>query len=194
MLIATDGSDEHGKGSYGWVLASPDGTVFARGAGAAYGLTMSSFRCEAYGILSALCFILHLQRYYHLPPRNITIDWWCDCNSLLQRLVPLTIPDPNRYKLADHDTELTFRYLQNQLPSITHNHLHSHLHDHTPLHLLPVPQKLNRIVDDIAKTYNKQMHHPIHKAPLLGPARCQIQIRGQTITCLLYTSPSPRDS
>ena len=140
---------------------------------------MSSFRCEAYGILSALCFILHLQRYYHLPPRNITIDWWCDCNSLLQRLVPLTIPDPNRFKLADHDTELTFRYLQNQLPSITHNHLHSHLHDHTPLHLLPVPQKLNRIVDDIAKTYNKHMTAPATKALLLGPAGCHLQQRLQ---------------
>ena len=54
FIIATDGSIDHNKGSFGWVLAKIDGTLFVQGAGTAYGATMSSFWSESYGILSVL--------------------------------------------------------------------------------------------------------------------------------------------
>ena len=37
LLIATDGSEKSGKGSYGWVLANPSGSILATGQGTAYG-------------------------------------------------------------------------------------------------------------------------------------------------------------
>ena len=66
FIIATDGSANDGKGSFGWVIANSDGNVIVTGQGTAFGDNISSFRCEAYGILAALCFILQLHQYYHL--------------------------------------------------------------------------------------------------------------------------------
>ena len=54
LILASDGSNKDDKGSYGWILADPDGTYLAEGSGVVYGATTTSFRCEAYGFLSAL--------------------------------------------------------------------------------------------------------------------------------------------
>ena len=134
ILIATDGSEKLGKGSYGWVLANLSGSILATGQGTAYGHCISSFCCEAYGILAATRFILRLRQFYHLPRNNNTITWWCDCKSLIQRLTYHNHPiDPNRVQLTEHNVEFAIRAT---LPLLTNNfipkHLHSHQADHTP--------------------------------------------------------------
>ena len=82
--INTNGSKKSGKGSYGWVLTDPSGTILTKVWGTTYGHCISSFCCEAYGILAATRFILCLRQFYHLPSNNNTITGWCDCKSLIQ--------------------------------------------------------------------------------------------------------------
>ena len=83
-IIATDGSEDNGKGSYAWIIATPLGDILAQGWGTVFGYKISSFRCESYAILAALRFIIQLRRFYFLPSSNPNITWWCDCKSLIQ--------------------------------------------------------------------------------------------------------------
>ena len=184
IVIATDGSAESDKGSFGWVLTDASGDIIAQGQGIAYGPDVSSFRCEGYGILAIARFIIRLRYYFHHPsPNNIT-TWWCDCKSLIQRLAQSDIPaNPNRAKLAEHDLEFAIRA---SIPLLTARfrpkHLHSHQADNIPLHRLPLHLRLNRIADQLAKQHNDSITETTNKVPLITPSACQINIRGKTIT------------
>lgn len=184
-IIATDGSKENKKGSYGWVMATDTGEIIAKGNGIAYGSDMTSFRSEAYGILAACHFAIQLHRYYHIPLNHTQVVWWCDCNSLLTRLqsAQQSLHNPNRYKLADHDLELA---LLHSLPLLTTNldsqHLHSHKFDHTDLTKLPLPQRLNRIADNLAKKRIRMTPQACERVPLLPTTGCQLHIHNKTIT------------
>ena len=181
--LATDGSHKDSRGSYGWILASPDGTHLAEGSGTVYGATLTSFRCEAYGILSALRFLLLIRQHYHQPISRSSITWWCDSQSLLQRLTSLPIPNPNRAKLSDHDVETTIRHT---IPLVTTNlqshHIRSHQYDNDPINSIPLPYRLNRLADRLATKHLHQINGNTTHAPLLAPARCQVNIHGKTIT------------
>ena len=184
IIIASDGSEAQGKGSCGWVISSMSGDVIAQGAGTAFGSKISSFRCEAYGILAATRFILRLRYYYHLPSHNQPIKWWCDSKSLIQRLHTCTTPrNPNRASLADHDIEFA---IHNTIPLITTqfnpHHLHSHQADSAALDQLPIHIRLNRMADKLAQQHNNTLQTPTTVTPLITLARCQLHIRGQTIT------------
>ena len=186
FIIATDGSANEGKGSFGWVIAtSDDGAIVATGQGTAFGENISSFRCEAYGILAALQFILHIHYYYHQPQPHYPITWWCDSKSLIQQIQSnrSNLPNPNRYKLAEHDIEHTITHTLNLLPRSLHpHHLHSHQYDKRPIHTIPIPYRLNRIADKLADEHNSSLNCPMTKAPLLRPAGCQLHLNNGTIT------------
>ena len=183
IVIATDGSYKDDKGSYGWIITTSNDIYLAKGSGTVFSKTLSSFHCEGYGILAALRFILLLRLHFHQPVPNTTITWWCDSLSLLQRLAPQPIPNPNRSKLADHDVESSIRHsvplVTTKLQSI---HIRSHQYDNEPLESIPLPHKLNRIADQLAIQHLSQISQPTSKAPLLDPARCQLHIGGNTIT------------
>ena len=185
FLIASDGSVDQGKGSFGWAIAQPDGTILVTGHGTAFGHDISSFRAEAYGILAPLRFILRTRQFFHIPTPTNTITWWCDSKSLLSRIASTssTIPNPNRSNLADHDLEHTIALsFKSATTSFTQQHLRSHQCDNTPLHQLPVPQRLNRIADNLASQHNQQMLHPEPCVPLVTPAQCQLHINKHTVT------------
>ena len=186
LIIATDGSTNEGIGSFGWVIATSDnGTMVATGQGTAFGDNISSFRCEAYGLLAVLQFILHTHYYYHQPQSHYPITWWCDSKSLIQRIQSnqSNLPNPNRSKLAEHDIEHTITHTLNLLNRTIHSHhLHSHQYDNRPIHTIPTPHRLNRIADKLATEHNSTLDHPMKKAPLFHPAGCQLQLNHSTIT------------
>ena len=185
FLIASDGSVDQSKGSFGWIIAQPDGTALVTGKGTAFGHDISSFRAEAYGVLAPLRFLVRTRQFYHIPTSINTITWWCDSKSLLSRVgvAILSLHNPNRSNLADHDLEHTIALSFNATTtSSIRRHLRSHQHDNTPLHQLPVPQRLNRIADNLASQHNQTMHHPATRVPLVTPARCQLHINNHTVT------------
>ena len=184
IFIASDGSvDEHG--SFGWVIAKPTGSIIATGNGIAYGLTISSFRSEAYGILAALRFLYRIQTYYNQPLPSRTTTWICDSRSLLTRIQHNRhdTHNPNRYKLADNDLEIA---IVSTLPLVTTNlqqqHIRSHQNDHKPIHLLPIPQQLNRLADNLAASKHDDHTQPTKHAPLITIAGCQLRTKQGTIT------------
>ena len=53
LILATDGSvPDQVKASFGWILATTDGTRLAHCTGPAYGYSIASYRAEGYGLLS----------------------------------------------------------------------------------------------------------------------------------------------
>ena len=186
IVIASDGSVQKPCAMFGWIITSTDGSPIARGSGQAFGHNISSFCAEAYGILGALRFLLWMLHYHNTPLSNRTTTWWCDSESLLKRIqsnLNDTI-NPNRYKYADHDLEqciiLTIPLVTTNL---TQQHIRSHQSDNTPPHLLPLPQRLNRMADELATAHYTRIDTTKgHRVPLITPAHCQLHTSVGTIT------------
>ena len=185
IIVASDGSVCDDRGTFGWVIANPDGQILATGFGTAPGYKVTSFRSESYGILAALRFIYQLQCYLYYPLIDRNLTWFCDSQSLLQR-IQSNIDDthnPNRYKLADNDVETAIiQSFPLVLNTFHRRHIRSHQNDNIPLHLLPLPQRLNRIADNLATTAYSQIPQYNTHAPLISLARCQLRMACGTIT------------
>jgi hypothetical protein len=64
LKIASDGSVQGHRASYAWIIANEEGMRLATCKGPAYGCKPTSYRAEGYGILSALRFLLLLERIW----------------------------------------------------------------------------------------------------------------------------------
>lgn len=73
------------QGSYGWMISSDLGDRVARGMGPARGAKVDSYRAEAYGMLTILCFLRRLSEFTTQmePWRGILAT---DSQSLLETL------------------------------------------------------------------------------------------------------------
>ena len=82
ILVASDGSVNEHRSSFGWVLATREGQQLLSSRGPAPGAKPTSYRAEGIGILSVLRCFLHLQQLY-----NITISGTllCDNKSMIER-------------------------------------------------------------------------------------------------------------
>jgi hypothetical protein len=94
FLVVSDGGCKSPKGSYGVVLGTFAKEQKATVTGIVKGspTSITSFRCEAYGMLSAFVFIRHLCLHLKVKGNNRCIQYYCDGYSLLQRI------SSNRYK------------------------------------------------------------------------------------------------
>ena len=185
LVLASDGSVSDSSGSYGWVLASHTNQILATGYGIAYGSKITSFRSEAYGILAVLRFLYQVQCYYKIPLPNRSITWYCDSDSLIKRIGTNLndISNPNRYKLADNDLEVAIIHTIPLVSTSLHpQHIRSHQHDHMPLHHLPLPQRLNRMADELASRAHTSAPSNTSYVPLITIARCQLNLHYGTIT------------
>jgi hypothetical protein len=63
LITVSDGSDDSGSMTFGWVIATPDGRRLARCSGPVFGPFGSSFRAEGYGFLSVSQFLVRLQEF-----------------------------------------------------------------------------------------------------------------------------------
>ena len=104
LILATDGSvPDQVKASFGWILATTEGTRLAHCTGPAYGYSIASYRAEGYGLLSAVRFIHHCNTYYNVDP-SITI--YCDNESIIkkaQKPIPVKTLFPNLTLEAEAD-------------------------------------------------------------------------------------------
>jgi hypothetical protein len=94
FLVVSDGGCKSPKGSYGMVLGTITKEQIATVTGIVKGspTTITSFRCEAYGMLASFVFLRHLCLYFKIKGNNRCIQYHCDGYSLLQRI------SANRYK------------------------------------------------------------------------------------------------
>ena len=85
MYATSDGSAPNFEGSFGWASKTDSGIILVRNNGPAPGYRCSSFRAEAYGLLSYLLFVYHALWYMktHISKKTKVFT---DSESVLKRL------------------------------------------------------------------------------------------------------------
>jgi len=109
-------------GAFGWILHLPSGKKVAC-SGPAYGYRITSYRAEAYGVLSYLRFLYRFQLYWHVPMFPVgTI--LCDNHSLVDRLttflrqMPPVSPETDFADTSNSVSEITQQQPMNENISV----------------------------------------------------------------------------
>jgi hypothetical protein len=122
IILVSDGGKKDNKGSYGVIMGTNDNEIYATTEGYVKGstLTLSSFRCESYGILAGLLLLKHLLIYFNINGHGRTIKFYCDGKSVLDRLGKHRSfgLQPKEYLLMDIDVELQILKELNDLRSM----------------------------------------------------------------------------
>ena len=103
IQVASDGSVNEHRSSFGWVLATHEGQRLLSSHGPAPGAKPTSYRAEGIGILSVLKCFLHLQQLYNISISGTLI---CDNKSMLERTqahAELKHSNPNSTLESDWD-------------------------------------------------------------------------------------------
>ena len=165
VRVVSDGSvwaDNHG--SFGWTLSDGSGTRLAQAMGPASGAKVDSYRAEAYGMLSVLCFLRHLSTYTNHP-----LPWdgvlATDSQSLLETLTLAPTSDnqalycirkPAHYlDVLCPEWDLVSMILQELLhwPSLRLKHVRGHQDRDADYDTLPLLAQLNVDADTMANRY-----------------------------------------
>jgi hypothetical protein len=177
LLTISDGSDDSGSMTFGWVIALPSGRRLTQCSGPAFGPTGSSFCAEGYDLLSVTRFLIHLCVFCSSsPPWSIKM---LTDNQGLITLVTTTLlypdPFPNPMLASDwdvsHEISSSLRSMS-KLPTLAH--VKGYQDSHTPYHDLSLEAQLNVDVDAEAGSY--QCTYPAQR-----PNNVQLHIDGKVI-------------
>ncbi|KAL7574197.1 hypothetical protein ACA910_014872 [Epithemia clementina (nom. ined.)] len=187
LFVATDGSAPQFRGSFGWVCAFSDGRRVATNCGSAPGSRTSSFRAEAYGILSALRFLLRVFEFTGHPlPRVIHL--YSDSRSVLQRLETVrswSFYYPNFTLLPEWDVlQAIATTLRSFGTRLTLHYIKAHQDRTSSLSSLPLPAQLNSAADGLASSYPDMYGSVVGhtRVPLIGGAMAVLHSSAGTIT------------
>lgn len=166
------------QGAYGWMLSSDLGDRVARGMGPARGAKVDSYRAEAYGMLTILCFLRRLAEF------TTQVEPWTgilatDSQSLLDTI---TVKPPKgdvaspQYAHRKHVAHLDVKCPEWDLlssilielqrwPGITLQHVRGHQDRKTAYTRLPLLAQLNVDADLMATTY--QCEHGMSRPEVL---------------------------
>jgi hypothetical protein len=151
LTAASDGGHDqiNDKASYGWIVANADTETIATGTGRAQGNPVSSFRAEAYGLLSLLVYLNDLPQKH-----NVTI--YIDSKSLIKRLQ--RFPTKSPYQTMEPDADVVNTILAEKVRRHTINieHVYSHQDRKINIKDLPFPAQLNTKADGLATEANDQ--------------------------------------
>ena len=204
---ASDGSVyRNGSAAFGWILSVQECRL-VQCSGPAYGHKPSSYRAEAYGMLSFLRFLYRLSVFCQYD-RFLGGTLVCDNISLVNNVTGVLhapgvgeIPelfidddvDPDtvfalasfssRMLISDWDALTT---IQDTLETVTYplriEHIKSHQDDKKPYNTLSLHAQLNVDADHLANLYQRY-HGPSRPQVLMFPkARAQLQLDGETVT------------
>ena len=180
----SDGSAITLQGTFGWVLALPDRTRLAFGAGPVEGHDPNSFRAEGQGMLSVVCFLKRLKEWTNssLPLTGILAT---DNSPLLDRVkeqAAVKYPIPNATFKSDWDVvEAIARNVEEAGILPEYRHVKGHQDKDTEYSKLSFLSQLNVDADKYAGVYQSQYgsHRPLIQ---LSPTRpIAIDIDGKTI-------------
>ena len=110
LLAVSDGSQKGSHISYGWVLGSDEGHIYAQHSGHGIG-TPTSHRAEGWGMLSAAKFIQHLYLYVTISqdspaPSPRPLSFYSDNQGLIHRInerLRYSVPYPSATLAPDWD-------------------------------------------------------------------------------------------
>eukprot|EP00980_Cylindrotheca_fusiformis_P007788 scaffold1667_cov78-Cylindrotheca_fusiformis.AAC.1 len=171
----SDGSEFHQSMTFGWVLADQDGFRMVTGAGPAFGQQASSYRAEAYGMLSLLLFLLHL-RVFCASPHPWKLDLASDNLGLIKKVkqaLQYDSPFPNTTLEPDYDLvhSIVQTIRQAQL-EVCVFHVKGHQDNaNIPFDEFPLCVQLNIEADELAGDFRQRSDNRVcPKVPLLPHA------------------------
>ena len=180
----SDGSAVFQQGTYGWILALPDKTRLAFGAGPVDGNDPQSFRSEGQGMLSVVRLLHHLRLWTDTTP-TFTGILATDNSGLLDRLrdqQKIRYPAPNSIFAPDWDIiEAITRTIESSHIAPTFKHVKGHQDKNKAYQDLSFLAQLNVDADYHAGQY--QTLHGSHRPIIpLSPTRpIALDIDGRTI-------------
>jgi hypothetical protein len=190
--FATDGSAPTNRGSFGWVISDIQGNILAKCYGPVYGYKISSYRAEAYGILSLLRYLLRLsqirQQNSQESSKILSHILLCDNEGIVKRtniIKEWPFIYPNVTMEAEWDVLAEIRATLAALTPDSQpilEHIKGHQDKTKPREELSLKAQLNCQVDDLADEY-LQSHQVDHsKVPLLPTTGCQLHLTQGTVT------------
>ncbi len=184
LITVSDGSDDDGSMSIGWIIALPSGSCLARCSGPAFGPSGSSFRAEGYGFLSVTRFLVRLCEFCAITP-TWSVKMLTDNQGLITRLqscLPHSNPFPNLTLASDwdvtHEIACGLRTMK-QVPTL--QHVKGHQDSNTEYAALSLKAQLN--VDADAEAGFFQCTYPAQRPqiPWLPSNPVQLHLDGKVI-------------
>jgi ribonuclease HI len=188
-ILVCDGSVMNEQGTFGWVISlSSTGEKLCTGKGPAYGHDISSYRAEAYGMLSGLLYIYHLLSSYSSEGdtswqyRNFVV--YCDNKSLVQVVSAKVKRTHQEYvnETMESEWDVVQAIVQciKQLGTVDLRHVKGHQTEKSADQPLPLSAaKLNNEADAIATTFQE---HTNHRDELVIPiARSQAYLHADAV-------------
>jgi exonuclease III len=181
--------------AFGWSIRDERGTTAAQGMGPAPGSKPTSYRAEAYGMLSLMRFLIRMAEYndMHWSWKGVI---GTDSQSLLDTLngkdkdpqeedTPLAIHGPTvvlDVLCPDWDILIEIQHAKEQLPDVTWQYVQGHQDRDKPYATLSTMAQLN--VDADRKAAQFQAEHGEYRgwAPLTPRGRCHLVGLKGTIT------------
>ena len=153
LFAATDGSylEWDNTGSYAWILSTSTGIRLAQCTGHVTAHRGSSYRSEAYGLLSFYVFLEKAQAYYGCSINVSKV--YSDSKSAIDVLADWNCWKPRSTLSPEWDVFIqlaTVRSTLGQYPPV--QHIKSHQDDHATYHSLPLPAQLNVDADRLTST------------------------------------------
>ena len=192
LLIASDGSYQSGKASFGWIISDADGNRLISCSGPCFGASLNSYRAEGYGILSVVRFLYHLRHQFQIDMKPCTI--YCDNQAMVARAsaIPIHLNEqyPNRTLEPEWDIINQIWRTNSTIPegqAVSIRHIKGHQDQKKPYHELPIPAQLNCQADKLAADFiTNHPNMPYHKAPLIANAGTQLHLSTGTISAKLH--------
>jgi ribonuclease HI len=132
LRIASDGSVQGNRASFGWIISTATGTRLATCAGPAFGCKPTSYRAEGYGILSVLQFFqLASEQWGTIGPCHIV----CDNEALVKQLGKTneyTKTQPNQTMIAEWDILIEIWETMAKMRDIRIQHIKGHSDEKQP--------------------------------------------------------------
>jgi hypothetical protein len=184
--LVCDGSVQRDQGTFGWVLAHSSGVVLSTGQeGPAYGHDITSYRAEAYGMLSGILYVNKILQFYQPRQdaltssaniRNIRIV--CDNEGLITAIRTLL-----RRKRSDFVNETIgpeWDVIQaivqaiRELGTVAMIHFKGHQDEGNTNRRLPLLARLNMQADKLATSFQRHTNHRSDAAPCSGGNYAQL--------------------
>ena len=86
IILVSDGGADFKRGSFGWVLGTPDGHCLAPGSGAVFGYDPKSYRAEISGCRAGLLFLCHAFGYCEAQVHMVHLHVFCDNSGFVQKI------------------------------------------------------------------------------------------------------------
>jgi hypothetical protein len=186
IIMVSDGGMITPKGSYGVVIGNQEKAIKATVEGHAKGspLAITSFRCEAYGMLAGFLFLKHLCKYFDVRGMQRPITYFCDGLALLNRISnDRQRPLQNRdYLKDDIDIELQILDEINQLETLGFKISVNFVRGHQKLNEQSTTEAIFNDVADNMASRNLNRHNSCLPFDLLPTMKVIVEINKLIVT------------